>query len=193
MESLQSIYELNPNAFIDPHVGYHINVARKSFGYQLYSVTIFHCAIALEEQLSGIYEIVTNQDESKLYEQKRLERMNLNHLIKWAKEEGIIDTESDTLNAIRFARNFFGHATRIMAAKTKKEIESGSLDNIIPNVMDHPEWFEEILKFHEATTGETIDRSKPAIGWLDHPETALSAYEEATRFVLKTENLLQPI
>ncbi|MDO9517786.1 MAG: hypothetical protein Q7J10_07025, partial [Methanosarcinaceae archaeon] len=73
MESLPNIYDLNPHAMIDANVGYHINVARQSFNHELYSVTIFHCAIALEEQLSAIYEIVTNIDENKLYNQKGLE------------------------------------------------------------------------------------------------------------------------
>ncbi|MDO9517946.1 MAG: hypothetical protein Q7J10_07870, partial [Methanosarcinaceae archaeon] len=111
---------------------------------------------------------------------------------KWAKEKNIIETESDILNAIRYARNFFGHATRIMAAKTKKQIENCSLNDIIPNGMEHPGWFEDILKFYEATTGEIIDRSKPDIGWLDHSETDINAYNEAIRFVSKTEQLLQP-
>lgn len=90
MESLPNIYELNANAMIDANVVYHINVARKSFNHELYSVTIFHCAIALEEQLSAIYEIVTNRDESKLYYQKGLESMNLDRLIKWANHTAYI-------------------------------------------------------------------------------------------------------
>lgn len=170
---------------IDAYVDYNLDIATKTYKIGIYPVTILFCAIALEEQLSSIYEIETLKDSSKLYKRKykgklietKLDKMNLEYLINWAKNENIIEYESDSLNAIRYARNFFGHATRIMMQKTARRVENGDLDPIIPSEITIPDWFKEIQKFHEAKTGEKIDNTKAILGWLNSAETAKNAYK----------------
>jgi len=170
---------------IDAYVDYNLDIATKTYKIGIYPVTILFCAIALEEQLSSIYEIETLKDSSKLYKRMekgrlkeiKLDKMNLGHLINWAKEENIIENESDSLNAILYARNFFGHATRIMLQKTARKIENGDFEPILPPEISMPDWFKEMQKFHEAKTGEKIDKTKPVLGWLNNAETAKNAYK----------------
>lgn len=179
---------------IDAYVDYDLHIAIESLKCGLYPVTIFFCAIALEEQLSAIYKIKTEGDKSKLYKCKgkikETDGMNLDCLIEWAESEGIIKYEVGGLTAIRFARNFFGHATRIMMEKTKKKFEKGAFKDILPPEREFPEWFIEMKEFHESITGEKIDTSKPVIGWLDSKETAVNVCKITIDFIESTSKIL---
>ncbi|MDO9516499.1 MAG: hypothetical protein Q7J10_00455 [Methanosarcinaceae archaeon] len=78
---------------IDGYVDYDLDIATKTYKIGAYPVTILFCAIALEEQLSSIYEIETLKDSSKMYKriykgelkETKLNKMNLGCLIDWAK------------------------------------------------------------------------------------------------------------
>lgn len=195
-----SEYEAKYNAFekIDAYVDYDLHIAIESLKCGRYPVTIFFCAIALEEQLSAIYEIKTEGDRNKLFKrmhngkltETELSGMNLDRLIKWAVDEGIIKDESDALNAIRYARNFFGHATRIMIEKTIKNFDNGVFEKNLPPGIEFPDWLNEMQKFHEIKTGEKIDSSKPVIGWLDSKETAVNVYKTTIDFIEATSKIL---
>ncbi len=180
---------------IDAYVDYDLHIAIESLKCGLYPVTIFFCAIALEEQLSAIYEIKTKEDITKLYKCKgktKIDDMNLDCLIDWAESEGIIKNEVGGLTAIRFARNFFGHATRIMMEKTKKKFEKGAFIDILPPDREFPDWFIEMKEFHESITGQKIDTSKPVIGWLDSKETAENVCKITIDFIESTSKILSP-
>jgi len=188
--------ETKYNAFekIDAYVDYDLQIATKSYENGLYPVTILFCAIALEEQLSAIYKMKTKGDRSKLYKCKgkiaETDDMNLNCLIEWAKSEGIIKDQVRELIAIRFARNFFGHATRIMLKKTTRELENGRLEEILPSEREFPDWFSEMKEYHESITGEKIETSKPVIGWLDSKETAANVFRVTVDFIEESSKIL---
>lgn len=189
-------YEAKYNAFekIDAYVDYDLNIAIESLKCGRYPVTIFFCAIALEEQLSAIYKMKTERDRSKLYKYKgklkETDDMNLDWLIEWAESEEIIKDEVEELTAIRFARNLFGHATRIMTEKTRKKIEKGALDPILSYEIDFSDLFLEMKEYHESTTGEKIDNSKPVIGWLDSKETAINVFRITVDFIEESSKIL---
>ncbi len=179
---------------IDAYVDYDLQIAIESLKCGMYPVAIFFCAIALEEQLSAIYKIKTEGDKGKLYkckgEIKKTDRMNLDCLIEWAETEGIIKYEIGGLTAIRFARNFFGHATRIMMQKTKKQFEKGEFKDILPPEREFPDWFIEMKEYHESITGDKIEPNKPVIGWLDSKETAENVCKITIDFIGSTSKLL---
>lgn len=187
-------YEAKYNAFekIDAYVDYDLHIAIESYKCGLYPATILFCAIALEEQLSAIYEIITKKDSSKLFKRRdkngilietELNDMKLGFLIDWAESEGIIKDQIVELTAIQFARNFFGHATRIMLKKTTQKLEKGRLKDILTSERDLPDWFLKMKKYHESITGEKIDPSKPVIGWLDSKETAANVFRITVDFI----------
>ena len=194
IELLES--EIKYNAFekIDAYVDYDLHIAIESLKCGRYPVTIFFCAIALEEQLSAIYEIKTEGDRNKLFKYKgklkETDDMNLDWLIEWAESEEIIKDEVEELTAIRFARNLFGHATRIMIEKTIKNFDNGVFEKNLPPGIEFPDWLKEMQKFHELKTGEKIDSSKPVIGWLDNKETAANVYKTTIDFIEATSKIL---
>ncbi|MDO9516498.1 MAG: hypothetical protein Q7J10_00450 [Methanosarcinaceae archaeon] len=76
-----------------------------------------------------------------------------------------------------YARNFFGHATRIMLQKTDRKVGNDDFKPILPPEISMPDWFNEMQKFHEAKTGEKIDETKPVLGWLNSAEAAKNTYK----------------
>lgn len=188
--------EAKYNAFetIDAYVDYDLHIAIESFKSKLYPAAIFFCAIALEEQLSMIYEMITKGDRSKLYKCKgkiaEIDDINLNCLIKWAKSEEIINDHIRELTTIRFARNLFGHATRIITEKTREKFENGAFGPILPSERDLPDWFLEMKKYHELRTGENIDISKPVLEWLDSKETAVNVFKVTVDFIEELSKIL---
>lgn len=194
IELLESEAKYNAFEKIDAYVDYDLHIAIESLKCRLYPVTILFCAVALEEQLSAIYEIKTKGDRSKLYKCKgkiaETDDMNLNCLIEWAKSEEIIKDQIGELTAIQFARNFFGHATRIMLKKTTRKLENGRLDGILPSEIEFPDWFLKMKEYHESITGEKIDTGKPVIGWLDRKETAINVFGVTVDFIEESSKIL---
>lgn len=175
---------------IDPYVDYDIEIATVSYIKEIFPATLFFCAVALEEQLSAIYEVKNKGETGKL---SKLKDMDLNSLLDWAVTERIINGtfDLDSLHAIREARNVFGHATRIMQSKTKVKMEKGKFDGILPKAVTIPDWFKEMVEFHEKATGTKVDLKKKVIGWLYDKETAFSAYKVTIEFIEATSKILK--
>ena len=57
--------------------------------------------------------------------------MDLSKLITWAQSQNII-TDSDTFDLIRLARNYFGHATRILQKKYIAKLDDQEFNGILP-------------------------------------------------------------
>ncbi len=149
---------------IDPYVDYDIEIATESYIHEIFPATLFFCAVALEEQLSAIYEVKNKHDKGKL---SKLMDMDLNSLLDWAVTEKIINGtfDLDALHAVREVRNFFGHATRIMRSKTKAKMEKGKFDGILPKTVTIPDWFKEMVEFHEKATTTKVDLKTKVIGY----------------------------
>lgn len=167
---------------IDPYVDYDIGIAINSYKSEMFPVSLLFCGIALEEQLSAIYEIATNKD-------RKIEDMDLGKLIEWAKNQNII-TDRNIFDSIRLARNYFGHSMRIIQKKYIAKLENQEFDGILPEKITYPDWFDEFVKMDENITGNKIEPNKPVIGWLYHEETSLNAIEVVIEFIENTNHLI---
>lgn len=181
---------------IDPYVDYDLEIATENYKMGFPAVTSFYCAVALEDQLSAIYEAITNINKDKLLKVKgkhgkakikKLADMNLSLLIDWALEEKIIDKtfNYEEINAIRLIRNFFGHSARSMCKKTETKVKEGKLKVILPTGIMVPADIEEIIKYFEKSTGDEIDLKIPTIGWLYNDKTAINVYSTTMGLIEK--------
>ena len=64
------------------------------------------------------------------------------------------------------------------------------LDPILSYERDFPDLFLEMKEYHESITGEKIDISKPAIGWLDSKETAINVFRVTVDFIEESSKML---
>jgi len=167
---------------IDPYVDYDIGIAINSYKSEMFPVSLLFCGIALEEQFSAIYETAINKD-------RRIEDMDLDKFIKWAKSQNII-TYSNTFDSTRLARNYFCHATRIIQKKYIARLDKQEFNGILPQEITYPGWFDEVVKIDEKTTGNKIEPNKPVIGWLYDEKTSLNAIEVVIEFIEKTNHLI---
>lgn len=61
---------------------------------------------------------------------------NLASLVDWARKSGVVDGswgfDDAALDEIRDARNYFGHASRVIAPKTRKKVVAGTFKLLLP-------------------------------------------------------------
>ena len=125
---------------VDPYVGYEMTLALDNYIVGIFEASILLCGLALEEQLSLVYEKVTAKAPNKRFLNKNgpvdVQDMKFSMLIDWAKGDGIIDSswgdDAQTLEEIAAARNLFAHANTIMADKMRKKVRSGFFKHLAP-------------------------------------------------------------
>jgi len=129
----------------DAYVGYEMTWALESYVMGTYGPAVLFCGLAVEEQLSLIYDSTTKKNPTKKYVVKagpksiRLETddMDFAKLIDWARRVGLVDSswgaDDAVLDEIRNARNYFAHANRVIASKIRKKLLAGSFKLLLPS------------------------------------------------------------
>lgn len=182
---------------IDPYVDYDLEIATENYKMGFFAVTSFYCAVALEDQLSAIYKVITDGDKERLFKVTKrngsidkieLEDMTFGSFKDWIIQDGnIIDATFNfkKIEAIHLLRNFFGHSARSMCEKTEKKIKEKKLDEILPTEIMVSTAIEEIIKYFEKSTGEHIDLKTPTNGWLYNDRTAINEYGATMELIEK--------
>jgi hypothetical protein len=89
---------------------------------------VLFCGLAVEEQLGLVFEAKTGGDASN---------EKFATLIDWARKAGVVDSswgnDDAALDEVRDARNYFAHANRLVASKTRKKVATGLFKLLLPN------------------------------------------------------------
>ena len=115
-------------AGVDPYVGYEMTWALENYITGIYGACVLFCGLAVEEQLSLVFESKTSKDASN---------EKFKSLTDWARKNSVVDAswgdDDSALDEIRDARNFFAHANRLIASKTRKKATTGYFKLLLPN------------------------------------------------------------
>jgi len=115
-------------AGIDPYVGYEMTWALENYIAGVYGACVVFCGLAIEEQLGLKFEAASGNDASN---------ETFATLTSWARNNGLVDSswgdDDKALDELRDVRNYFAHANRVIASKTRKKVARGEFNLLLPH------------------------------------------------------------